>query len=84
MSKYSGICIARQETIRYPILTRECVKELHDISTTIPMVCEKYIFDGETIVDVFVSQAGKSWISLSDEDFERQFIVIQGWQSEQT
>lgn len=84
MSKYSGICIARQETIRYPFLTRECVKELHDVSTTIPMVCEKYIFDGETIVDVFMPQAENRWISFSGEDFERQFIVVQGWQLEQT
>lgn len=84
MSKYSGICIARQETIIYPILTRECVKELYGVSTTIPMVCEKYIYDGETIVDVFMPQAGMSWISFSGEDFERQFIVVQGWQSEQT
>lgn len=84
MSKYSGICIAKQENIRYTTLIGECVKELHGISTTLPMVCEKYIYDGETIVDVFMPQAGNSWISFSGEDFERQFIVVQDWQSEQT
>lgn len=84
MSKYSGICIARQETIRYATLIGECFKELHGISTTLPMACEKYIFDGETVIDVFMPQAGMSWISFSGEDFESQFIVVQGWQLEQT
>jgi hypothetical protein len=84
MSKYSGICIARQETVRYTTLIGEHVKEIHGVSTTMPMVCEKDVYDRETIVGVFMPQAENRWIFFSGEDFEAQFLIVQGWQLEQT
>lgn len=79
---YTGICIARASTVRYTtgdILCREMV-ELTGISTTLPMPVEKFI-DGKTvIVDVFMPQAGNSWISFTGEEFDEYFIVVSGWQ----
>lgn len=81
MGKYTSICIARQKTVSYTTgdIFDPVVKELRGISTTLPMPCEKYICDGEILVDVFMPQAEKRWIGFSGEEFDRQFLVLQGW-----
>lgn len=79
--KYTGICIARQETITYTTgdMLDPVTKELRGVSTTLPMPCEKYIFDGKAFVDVFIPAAGMSWVGFSGEEFDRQFLVVNGW-----
>ena len=82
--KYTGICVARQETIEYTTgdVGDPVVKNLHGISTTLPMPCEKFIWENEMSFDVFMPQAGNTWVSFSYDEFDRQFIVVQGWTQE--
>ena len=81
MGKYTGICLARQATVKHTTgdMLEPEEKELHGISTTLPMPCEKFICDGEVFVDVFMPQAGNTWIGFSGMEFDRQFLVVQGW-----
>ncbi len=54
--KYTGICVARQETIEYTTgdVGDPVVKNLRGISTTLPMPCEKFIWENEMLFDVFM------------------------------
>jgi len=81
VGKYTGICIARHGTIKYTTgdMLEPVEKELRGISTTLPMPCEKFIYDGEEFVDVFMPQAGNTWIGFSGAEFDNQFLVVQGW-----
>ena len=85
MMKYTGICIARQDTVRYieGDILEPVEIELHGISTTLPMPCEKHSWEGgDEFVDVFMPQAGNTWVIFTLDDFDRQFLVVQGWTPE--
>ena len=81
--KFAGICCARQPKVFYhtgdagdPIR-----KELDGVSTTMPLPCERFEFDGEVSVDVYIPVAG-TFISFSDREFEEQFLLVNGWERE--
>ena len=78
---YSGLCIARQGTIKCKTGDILSPAEIgyHVISTTLPMPCEKYTDIGFSMVDVYIPQAGNTWHGFSPEEFEEQFILINGW-----
>jgi len=82
--KYAGICVARYDTVKHttgdmldPITT-----EISGVSKTLPRPCEKYIDDRYSFCDVFMPEAGNTWVSFTSEEFDQYFIVVNGWTPE--
>lgn len=74
----TGVCIARQETIRYITgdILEPVVHEIHGVSTTLPMSFDRFDGDDYSFVDVFMPQVGFSWVGFSIDEFDEYFIVV--------
>lgn len=83
MSKYTGVCAARQDTVTYTTgdIMSPVTKELRGVSTTLMLPCEKYISDEYVFVDVFMPQINE-WVSFTSDEFDRYFLVVSGWTPE--